>query len=288
MWSQAELLRLMDVRPQGAGRYHAPAHGPTERNVVEAGQLLGGAVVAAAKEVPQQRVVSASMIFSRAAEHEAPLSVHVDVLRGGRSFSTAQVRVDQGRSMRSAGLVLLDAEAPDLIRSVAPMPEVDRPERLRPHELAGAVVAGREIRVVDDAYTDDAARVGPPELFVWTRFQDKPAHQYLHAALLTQSTTHWTVAAALRPHANLSQSMAHHSISSGITMATITFHDEADVTQWLLYATRVTYAGRGHAQSEGRVYTEDGGLVASYAVHAMVRGFDRSKVKGGKASGSVL
>lgn len=57
-------------------------------------------------------------------------------------------------------------------------------------------------------------------------------------------------------------------------MATITFHDEVDVTQWLLYATRVTYAGRGHAQSEGQVYTEEGAVVASYSVHAMVRGLE--------------
>ncbi|MEU8896045.1 acyl-CoA thioesterase domain-containing protein [Nocardia sp. NPDC048505] len=275
MWTQAELLRLMDVRPDGPDRYHAPAHGPTERDVVEAGQLLGGAVVAAAKTVPHQRVVSASMIFARAARHSAPLALAVQVLRAGRTFGSVQVRTQQHEKLCGAGLVLLDAGAPDLIRSVAPPPAVTPPERLRAHDLPGTVVAGREIRVVDDAYTDDAAPVGPPELFVWTRFQDAPEQQYLHAALLTQSTTHWTVAAALRPHAEIGQSMAHRSISAGITMASITFHDVADVSRWLLYATRVTYAGHGHAQSEGRVHTEDGGLVASYAVHAMLRTADR-------------
>ncbi|MEV0248187.1 acyl-CoA thioesterase domain-containing protein [Nocardia sp. NPDC050712] len=288
MWTQAELVRLMDVQPLTAGRYRAPAHGPTERNVVEAGQLLGAAVVASAKQVPHQRVVSASMIFSRAAAHDAALDLTVDLLRGGRTFSSAQVRVHQHDSLCGAAIVLLDADPPDLIRSTAPMPEVDPPSRLRSHELPGAVVAGRDIRVVGDAYTDDAARVGPPELFVWTRFQDEPEHRYLHAALLTQSTTHWTVAAALRPHPDFTQSMAHHSLSAGITMATITFHDTADVTQWLLYATRVIYAGRGHAQSEGRVYTEVGGLLASYSVHAMVRGFDYPNNQGGTASRAVL
>lgn len=128
------------------------------------------------------------------------------------------------------------------------------------------------MRVVDDAYDPDPNRVGPPELFVWTRFRDAPEQDYLHAALLTQSSTHWTVAAALRPHAGFGEAMAHRSISTGITMATITFHDDVDVTKWLLYATRVTYAGRGHAQSEGRVHTEDGTVVASYSVHAMMRG----------------
>ncbi|WP_433631815.1 acyl-CoA thioesterase [Nocardia sp. CA-120079] len=273
-WTQAELQRLMDVQPCGDGRYLAPAHGPTARDVVEAGQMLGDAVVAAATHVPHQRVTSASMIFSRAAAHTAPLDIEVDVVRSGRTFTTAQVTIRQHDSPRCAGIVLLDSGAPDLVRSTAPMPRVDPPDRLRPLAIPGTEVDGRDMRVVDDAYDPNPNLVGPPELFVWTRFREPPEQDYLHAALLTHSCTHWTVAAALRPHAGVGEAMAHRSISTGITMATITFHDDVDVTQWLLYATRVTYAGRGHAQSEGRVYTDDGAMVASYSVHAMVRGLE--------------
>ena len=53
----------------------------------------------------------------------------------------------------------------------------------------------------------------------------------------------------------------------------IAFHDQADVTGWLLYANPAIYAGRGLAQGDGRVFTEDGRLVASYTVQAMIRGF---------------
>jgi acyl-CoA thioesterase II len=284
-WSQHELERLMDVRPCGAGRYVAPAHGPTERNVVEAGQMLGAAVVAAAKELPQQRVTSASMVFSRAAEHEAPLELEVEALRSGRTFTTAQVRVLQHDSLRCAGMILLDSGAADLVRSSAAIPQVTPPDALSPLAIPGTEVDGRDIRVVDDAYDPDPDRVGPPELSVWTRFREPPEHDYLHAALLTQSTTHWTIAAALRPHAGFGEAMAHRSISTGITMATITFHDDADVSQWLLYSTRVTYTGRGHTQSESRVYAQDGRLVASYSVHGMLRGFS---APADGASGSAL
>ena len=137
------------------------------------------------------------------------------------------------------------------------------------HPRTGSIVASPVLA----AYDPDPDRIGPPELFVWTRFRDAPGHDYLHAALLTQSTTHWTVAAALRPHAGFGESMAHRSISTGITMATITFHDDADISDWLLYATRITYAGRGHAQSEGQIFTRDGNLIATYGVHAMLRAF---------------
>jgi acyl-CoA thioesterase len=274
----------MDVEPQSPGRYLAPAHGPTIRNVVEAGQMLGSAVVAAAKEVPRQRVTSVSMIFSRMAQHTEPLAVEVDMLRSGRTLGTGQIHIRQHDSLCCAGIALLDATAPDLVRSAAPMPRVDPPDGLRSMDIPGTEVLGRDIRVVDDAYDPDPDRVGPPELFVWTRFRDAPDHDYLHAALLTQSTTHWTVAAALRPHAGFGESMAHRSISTGITMATITFHDDVDVSQWLLYATRITYAGRGHAQSEGQIFTREGNLVASYGVHAMLRAFQPR----GAATGELL
>ena len=79
----AELVRLMDVEPAGEGHFVGPAYGDTPRNVVEGGQLLGEAIVAAAKTVPNQRVTSASMIFAKAASFDAPVDVDVEVLRGG-------------------------------------------------------------------------------------------------------------------------------------------------------------------------------------------------------------
>ncbi|MER6816636.1 acyl-CoA thioesterase domain-containing protein [Spirillospora sp. NPDC000708] len=272
-WDQEELLRLMDVQPAGPGRYSAPAHGTSARNVVEAGQLLADAVVAASKEIPGQRVLSASMVFSRIARHDAGLEVELEVPHSGRTYSTVQARVIQDGSPRCAGLILMGADCGDFLGSAAPMPGVRLPPR--PFERPGMDVGGREIRIVDDAYDLDPRRVGPPELYVWTRFADAPPAAYLHAALMTQSVTHWTIAAALRPHAGYSEAMAHQTISTGISQATIAYHDDVDVTQWLLYATRVVYTGRGTAQSEGRVHAEDGRLVASYSVQGMIRPFAR-------------
>ncbi|MDL4816387.1 acyl-CoA thioesterase [Actinomadura opuntiae] len=268
-WDEGELLRLMDVRPAGPGRYTAPAHGATARNVVEAGQLLGAAVVAASKEIPDQRVASASMVFSRAVRHDTPIEVGLDVPHRGRTYSTVQTRVTQNGRPCCAGLILMGADAGDLITQTAPMPDVSRPARS--FERPGMQVRGRELRIVDDAYDDDPRRVGPPELFAWIRFADAPPAAYLHTALMTQSVAHWTIAAALRPHAGYSEAMAHKTISTGISKVTIAYHEDADVTEWLLYATRVVYTGRGTTQSEGRVYTEDERMVASFSVQGMIR-----------------
>jgi acyl-CoA thioesterase len=100
-----------------------------------------------------------------------------------------------------------------------------------------------------------------------------PAHHSPPAALAALSTTHGPAAAAWRPHVGVTEELAHRTLSTGILAATIAFHDEVDVTEWLLYANPAIYAGRGLAQGEGRVFTQDGRLVASYAVQAMIRGF---------------
>ncbi|TDC57422.1 hypothetical protein E1281_04845 [Actinomadura sp. KC345] len=279
-WDQDELLRLMDVRQTGPGRYTAPAHGPSARNVVEAGQLLGGAVAAASREIPHQRVTSATMIFSRAAGHDEEIVFELDVPHAGRTYSTINARVVQAGRQRAAGLLLAGADVEDLVGSTAPMPDVPAPEEVRPLGFPEMLVGGREIRVVDDAYDFDPRRVGPPELYVWTRFDDAPPEAYLHAALMTQSTTHWTIASALRPHAGYSEAMAHKTISTGISKATVAFHADVDVSQWLLYANQVVYTGRGMTQGEGRVYGEDGRLVASYAVQGMIRPLTVGSVTG--------
>jgi acyl-CoA thioesterase-2 len=278
-WGDAsELVRLIDVEPAADGRFTGPAYGDTPRNVVEGGQLLAEAIVAASKTVPAQRVTSASMIFSKAASFDAPVDLSVEVLRGGRTFSTVEVRVTQDGAFRSGGVLLMDAGAAEVIHHAAAMPDVGGPEDAVPHDFG---VTGRELRVIDGAYDPDPDRVGPPEIYVWARFRDAPGAAYLHAALLAQSTTHWTIAAAMLPHAGFGEADAHVTLSTGIMATTIAFHDEVDVTDWLLYANQAVWSGRGLAQGEGRVFTRDGRIVASYTVQAMIRGFQHDSSSSG-------
>ena len=134
-------------------------------------------------------------------------------------------------------------------------------------------VTGRELRIVNGDYRPDPDHVGPPELHCWIRFRDAPSEPYLHAALMAQPTTHWTIAAAMLPHPGFGEAQAHLTLSTGIMAVNMAFHDDVDVTQWLLYSNPAIHAGRGLVQGEGHVFTEDGRLVASYTVQAMVREF---------------
>ena len=287
-----DLTRLLDVTPAEEGGFTSPSfpdpplgtfldipEDRRPRQVIEGGHLLGQAIVAASRSVPDQRVVTASMIFNRAARFDAPVDVDVDVVRQGRTYSTVETRTSQSAKLCTIGLVLLDSGADDTIRGTAAMPDLAGPGECPPLDHG---VTGREVRIVDGAYTMDPDDVGPAEIHAWVRVRDVPDDPVLHAALLAQPTTHWTIAASMRPHPGVSEALAHVSLSTGPMAVDIAFHDEADVTDWLLYSNPSIYAGKGHVQGQGRVFTQDGRIVASYSVHAMVRAFagDPGKVGG--------
>jgi acyl-CoA thioesterase-2 len=299
MWGTADdLATLMDVTPLGNDTFSAPtypdppigAHFSLEwhkerRVVVEGGQLLGAAIVAASKSRPDQRVISAHMAFVKSSSFDEPLLLTLDARHRGSTLSLFDVKIEQTGVLRASGLVMTDAGSADLIRHVTPMPEVPAPAECPRCDFG---VLGREIRVVDGAYSLRDGPIGPPELYVWTRFTSAPTSIALHQALLAQPTTHYSIGAAMRPHEGISESEAHRTISTGPIDVTITFHDDVDVSDWLLTETRAIWAGRGCIQSQIRVFTEDGRLVASKSVQAIVRSFDRTPNQLGQDFSTVM
>jgi acyl-CoA thioesterase len=281
----ADLLRLMDVQPVEPGLYVAPIHEDRRRNVVEGSQLLGQAIVAAAKAVPDQRAVSAHMIFSRPARFDLPLFFRAATPRRGRSFSTVSVEaVQEGKSVASA-LVLTDKGAPDVIRSQVVMSPVPGPEASPFHDYG---MTGRDVRFVNGDYGRPPDYIGPPEICGWVRHRDVPPEPYLQQALLVQFTGHMTIAAALLPHPGMGETLAHVTLSTGVLAITVALHDDANLLDWLLYANPAIYAGRGLVQGEGRVFGEDGRLAASYTVQAMVRDFTQPPERIGLDSSRLM
>jgi acyl-CoA thioesterase len=138
-------------------------------------------------------------------------------------------------------------------------------------------VTGRDLRVVDGAYTNDAdAAVGPPFIDCWVRFRSLPDDPPLHAGLLAQFAGHIPIATALRPHAGVGQSAAHKTLSMGINAISLSVHRDVRADEWMLYRHHSTFAGDGMTHAECRVFTEGGELLASFSVDAMVRPFTES------------
>jgi acyl-CoA thioesterase II len=265
------LVDILQLQPDGERSYSSVTQPGADlhRGVVEGSQLLAQSIVAAGKHAPGRRVVSATLMFLRAASAAEPVRIQLDELSGGRSFSTLAPHLSQGDKLCASGIMLLDTKAPDVMRHAVAAPDTAGPEASVPYDLR---VPGREVRYVDGAYTSDPdAPVGPPILDAWVRHRDVPEDPHLHAALLASFTGHASIAAAMRPHAGIGQLQAHRTLSTAINAIHIAFHAEVRADQWLLYRHHSTFAGDGMTHSECHVHDEQGRLLASFSVDAMVR-----------------
>jgi acyl-CoA thioesterase II len=271
-WGEAtDLIEILDVQPDRDGRFVSVARSDPRRPVVEGSQILGQALVAAGRHAPGRRVVSGHMLFLRAADARLPLQFGLDELSGGRTFTGMGVRVNQGERLRATGNLLLDVTAKDVIRHSEPAPAVSGPYESEPCDMS---VTGRDVRVVDGAYSNDPeAPIGPPVVDAWVRFREVPDDPCLNAGLLAQFTGHMSIAAALRPHKGIGQLQSHRTLSTAINAIAISFHREVRADSWMLYHHESTFAGDGMTRSTCRVYDVEGRLLASFSVDAMVREF---------------
>ncbi len=270
-WGDAtHLVDVMDVLPTDGGlSFVTVARSDDRRPVVEGSQMLGQAIVAAGRHFEDRRVVSAGMIFLRAADAREPLRLELTELSAGRTFSGLGVQVFQRDRLCAAGTLLLHVPSDDVIRHAADLAGVPGPYACEPYDMG---VTGRDIRVVDAAYSNDSDEpTGPPTVDAWVRFRRLPADQPIHAGLLAQFTGHMSIAAALRPHAGVGQDQAHSTISMGINAINLSLHAPVKADDWLLYRHVSTFAGAGTTHAENRVYDLGGALVASFSVDAMVR-----------------
>ena len=239
----AHLVDVMDVRPTDEGlSFITVARSDERRPVVEGSQMLGQAIVAAGRYAEDRRVVAANMIFLRSADARLPLRLELAELSSGRTFSGLAVQVFQRDRLCAAGTLLLDVPSGDVIRHTPDPPDVAGPFACEPYDMG---VTGRDVRVVDSAYSNDPdAPEGPPTVDAWVRFRHLPDDQPIHAGLLAQFTGHMSIAAALRPHAGVSQDQAHRTLSMAINSISLSLHGPVKADDWLLYRHLSTYRRR--------------------------------------------
>ena len=278
----AELLDAFDVHPLGGGRFLARNLDGRGRDVVDGSQILAQSIGAACKAVPGKGAKSAHMIFSRTASVHAPLELEAEAFHAGRSFASVTVTARQRGKPCARGLLLLDADTPDLIRHRAAMPDVPGPGACEPFDMG---VAGRELRIAGGAYAGDPdAPVGPPELFAWLRYREAPPEPWLNQALVAHFTGHLSIATAMRPHPGIGESMAHRALSTGVLALTISFHEPVRADEWMLCAHESPHAGRGLAYARAQIFAADGRLLASFSQEAMIRALDPVAKKLGPAT----
>jgi acyl-CoA thioesterase II len=276
-----ELNAAFSLTDVGDGVLRAP-YFTERRGIVFGGQMVGQAVVAATRHIPDKRVRSVQTIFARGASLDQPVDIRVEPMHQGRNIASATVTFTQNERLCARSLVLLDVAEPDLVRHQIPMPDVPAPDESK---AVSIWLAAPQTIIVGDVDIADPAVTGPPTLQLWVRFPQAPAGDGTAArAMVAHASDGWLIATAMRPHAGLGQSMAHTEVSTGVLAQDVTFHDEFDARQWLLIDHESLATGGGRAYGRGHVFTEDGRLVASFVQEALLRQFPEGQNPRGKES----
>jgi len=279
------LLGVLDLRPKGVddggqdvfvGDSQKQPHGR-----VYGGQVLGQTIMAAGLTVPRDRLVhSMHGYFLRPGDDREPITFAVERLRDGRSFTARRVHALQDDRPILSMIASFQEEAPGLDHGDE-MPDVPAPEDLPTtfdllghidHPAAQYWSRGRAIdvrHVQRPVYwqADDDRRARQA---VWIRTvapipSDDPL---LHRAVLAYASDYTLLESVLRRH--------------GVTWATpglkpasldhaMWWHRPARADEWLLYVQTSPSASGARGLGAGRMFTQDGRLVASVAQEGMLR-----------------
>jgi acyl-CoA thioesterase-2 len=276
------LIQLLDLEEIEQNHYRATS--PDEGwQRVYGGQVIGQALVAASRTVPDDRQAhSLHGYFLRPGDTTIPILYTVDRIRDGRSFTTRRVvAIQHGHAIFNMSISFQVEE--DGFSHQFDMPEVPDPESLAderdlraewaarlPEEHVQAFTRERpiDIRPVDpvDIFHPEPR---PPRQMCWMKSRDPLPDDYrLHQCVLAYLSDWSLLDTATLPHAVsfLQDNMQMASLDHAMW-----FHRRFRADQWLLYVQDSPSASGARGLNRGLVYTRDGMLVASAAQEGLVR-----------------
>lgn len=250
---------------------------------VYGGQVLGQALSAATKTVPEDRHVhSMHAYFLRPGDVSKPIVYDVDRIRDGGSFTTRRVvAIQNGRAIFNLAASFHLEE--DGLEHQSSMPDVVGPEELRteldliadkadrlPEKMRERVLAKRpfEIRPVDpvDPFDPEPRPATRRQWFKTTGGlgDDMALHRYL----LAYASDFGFITTSLLPHARtwLDPKMQVASIDH-----VMWFHRPFRVDEWLLHCVDSPSASGARGVVRGQVFDREGVLVASTAQEGLIR-----------------
>jgi len=279
------LVGLLDVVPAAQGGHFTGRRRPGGVGRVFGGQVVGQALMAATKTVPEDRLVhSLHCYFMRPASEDHEIAFAVDADMDGRSFSNRRVVAHQlGKPIFNLAASFQRVEPGPAHQ--APMPDVTAPEMLpnlreliHTHDIpAGPALRAMatrpspiEIRPVEGFVPQAADEALAPAAACWLRIGTGPlgAPQAMQRAVLAFASDLLLLATAYRPHG---LQLGGPEVASASIDHSIWFHDDVECGDWLLYAMDSPFAGAARGFATGRLYARDGRLVASVAQEGLMR-----------------
>jgi acyl-CoA thioesterase-2 len=279
------LLRRLDLEriDRDIFRGDSPDDGRTR---VFGGQVAAQALVAAVRTVEGRIVHSLHAYFLRPGDPKTPIVYEVDRIRDGKSFTTRRVvAIQDGEAIFSMS-ASFQKEEPGLSHQV-PMPDVPPPESVPSTEVLIKKLAeetGHPFyrfldRIERPIVLHDLDPIDPRHPrqrtgthCVWFRSEGElPDDPLLHQCVLTYASDLTLLDASLHQHGvtwfdpNLQAASLDHAIW---------FHRSFRADRWLLYATESPSTAGARGLNFGRIYTQEGALVATVAQENLMRVVD--------------
>jgi acyl-CoA thioesterase-2 len=278
----AAVLAALDLdRLDGAEDTFVGGNLPHPVGRVFGGQVLAQVLLAAGRTVPADRQVhSLHGCFLRPGDPDVPIHLSVERLRDGRSFTSRGVDALQNGVPILSAIASFQVDQPGL-DNADPMPALVPSPQSTPtaadvlahldHPVARfwSQETAFDVRHVGGSLYVDRHEHATGRQLVWMRARAPlPDDPLLHRALLAFACDQVMLEPVLR-RSGLTWSQPGLSVAS--LDHAMWWHRPARADEWLLYVQSSPSAHGGRGLGMARVFTEDGGLVASIAQEGMFR-----------------
>jgi len=282
-----DLVEVLDLETLEVNMFRGQSRDLGGKSVY-GGQVIGQALVAAARTVEGAVPHSLHAYFLRPGDMAHPIVYEVDRVRDGRSFTARRVQAIQNGEPILSMIASFQKPEPGLEHQVS-MPNVPPPDAL---EFA---------HVLRHQWLDEAQRRGPvherihaamsrelaiefkpvqpwnplkpeqrdPVQHIWLRAAGKlPDDPLLHTCVLAYATDFNLLSTALLPHGK--SWFANGMIVASIDHA-LWFHRDVRADDWLLYSMDSPTAQGARGYSRGLIFDRAGRLVCSVTQENLMR-----------------
>ena len=276
-----EVLDLLELEVIEAGLFRGQSRNLVGKNVF-GGQVLGQALMAAGRTVEGRLAHSMHAYFLRAGDTTAPIVYQVESIRDGKSFATRNVKaIQHGEIIFTLSASFAVHE--EGLEHQSDMPQVAGPEgipsetELRqkiapmiPEKIRAVFVRERPIEIRPINPVNPFAPVKQEAVrHQWMRAQNPlPDDPLLHQCILAFASDFALMGTAMLPHG---VSFMQNNMQAASLDHAMWFHRDFRVDEWLLYEMDSPNASASRGMNFGRIFTQDGKLVATVAQEGLMR-----------------
>ena len=279
-----DLIGLLDLEPLEVNMFRGQSRDLGGKSVY-GGQVIGQALVAAARTVDGLVPHSLHAYFLRPGDMALPIVYEVDRVRDGRSFTARRVQaIQHGEPILS---MIASFQKPEKgLEHQIPMPQVPPPEALEfAHVLRmkwadaepglperARIALGRDLAIEFkpvQPWNPLRPEKREPRQDIWLRAAGTlPDDPLLHTCVLAYATDFNLLSTALLPHGKswFTREMIVASIDHALW-----FHRDVRADDWLLYSMDAPTSQGARGFSRGLIFDRAGRLVCSVTQENLMR-----------------